>query len=171
MSRYLITGFPGTGKSAVAAMLRQRKLNALDADDLPNLAHWIDTTTGRLVKYSEKVPAKWREQHSWVWESTALRSLLASDESTLFLCGYSDNLADFYELFDKCFVLTADDATLGQRIISRNNNNAKLELDFVLKNHKAFEAEQLARGAIVIDSIPSIKLVVNNILRYVPNAH
>src|SRR6478672_4039839 len=120
-SKYLITSRSGAGKSTVCAELVRRGLPAFDGDDIPGLASWIDRITGQPVKmdYSQPVidPAKF----AWNWNGTTLANLL-KDRSQIFICGSADNSEDFFDNFDKVFVLTLDAETQRQRILARTSH-------------------------------------------------
>ena len=76
MAKFLITGDPGSGKSALAEALARRGYTAYDTDDLPDVTR-LEDTAGR--------PVDCAQNHRWTGRGTAgtgkrqaLRERLAS---------------------------------------------------------------------------------------------
>lgn len=116
----LIKGPPGTGKSHLARYFRKRGKNALDGDEIPGLARWVDRS-GRV----KEVPTdeEWSElKVKWIWDRQKLEELVAKGDE-LYLFGSADNVGDFLDLFDKAFYLRASRELLEKRLESRKGND------------------------------------------------
>jgi serine kinase of HPr protein (carbohydrate metabolism regulator) len=66
MSAVLITGWSGAGKSTIAAVLARRGLAALETDDDPLLARFVDPA-GTVVECPAAPDLAWLARHSWAW--------------------------------------------------------------------------------------------------------
>ena len=62
MARYLVTGYPGTGKSAVAHELQRRGRHAYDAEAIRGLMHAESNVTGERIALPSPVPTGWFQQ-------------------------------------------------------------------------------------------------------------
>jgi energy-coupling factor transporter ATP-binding protein EcfA2 len=76
MPAYLVTGNPGSGKSALARELAGRGVRAIDPDQDPELAHWEDAD-GRPVNGPPRPDEEWLRSHRWVWSRPRLEQVLA----------------------------------------------------------------------------------------------
>ncbi len=93
----LITGNPGSGKTAMAAELIRLGHDAIDADD--GIARWEDGPDGRR----------------WTWDRGRLEKAIELTPD-LFVCGIAINLRDMLDLFDQVFLLSIDAATQIERL-------------------------------------------------------
>jgi gluconate kinase len=76
MSAVQIAGCSGAGKSAVAAVLARRGLVAIDSDDDPFLARFVDPA-GAVVAEAPAAPdLAWLARHSWAWDPGRLDELI-----------------------------------------------------------------------------------------------
>jgi hypothetical protein len=102
MSRVLITGMSGTGKSAVIDELVTRGFRAIDADE----------------GWSESGP-----EGDWIWIETRIQRLLSDEPSDdLFLSGCASNQGKFYPQFSHIILLSAPVDLIMQRLADRTNN-------------------------------------------------
>ncbi len=112
---YLITGNPGSGRSALAAELSRRGLIALDADDLA----FGQGSGGVQVDKPADADDDWRLAHRWVWSRARISQAIAAAgdaASSMFICGLARNQAEMLDLFDKDFRLMVDEDTQIARV-------------------------------------------------------
>lgn len=165
--RVLITGTSGTGKSTIAAALRNRGHQAIETDYEHYIAYWEHVTTGQRVLMPEPIPTDWFATHHWKWDADTLGAVLERFEGTVFVCGDSRNKADAFELFDKMFVLRLDDAALIERLTRRTNNpygKAPEEREWAVADNAATVDQLVRAGATVIDAALPVDNLVDNIL-------
>jgi len=128
MKRYLIVGPSGSGKTSVGQELKRRGFRVIDTGR--EWAYLGDRKTGQphparpLPSYSPEL----FEQNAWLWDRRLVESSLQSSEHIIFCCGGADNEAEFFDLFDKVFVLNVDWDTLKSRLSARTNHHTSTEL-------------------------------------------
>lgn len=104
MSRVLLTGMSGTGKSTVLAELERLGYATVETDVAP----WSE--------WSE-------EEDGYVWNEALVAELLDRErETTLFVSGAVSNQGRFYDRFDAVVLLSAPADVLLERIDSRTTN-------------------------------------------------
>lgn len=111
MTRVLITGLSGTGKSAVVQELAARGYAAIDLDT-PQWSEWIDAPSSDML-----TPAPGKD---WVWREARVRALLSTGgEGMLFIGGCAENMRQFFPLIDLVILLSAPVATIRERLARR----------------------------------------------------
>jgi shikimate kinase len=113
MSRILVTGMSGTGKSSALAELGRRGFRVVDTDD----AGWRE--------YREYVHSS-DELHrgEWLWVEERMTGLLDSDDGrSLFVQGCVRNQSKFYDRFNAVVLLSAPADVILDRIARRTTNN------------------------------------------------
>lgn len=164
MPAYLITGYPATGKSSVADELARRGYAAYNTDDMPGLSHHahkdgtpVDLSKGHIEDKSEL---------EWVWNKTKLKELLHSADQ-VFICAITSTQHEFYDQFDKIFVLTIDEATLKHRLLTRTTNDFGKhpnELKMLVDGREGFQQQMLKERAIPIDATQPLSKVADDIV-------
>jgi hypothetical protein len=109
MSRVLVTGMSGTGKSSALAELGRGGYRVVDTDD-PGWCEWAETSEdGR---------------GEWLWAEERMTELLASEDGrTLFVQGCVRNQGKFYDRFDAVVLLSAPPEVILDRIARRTTND------------------------------------------------
>jgi gluconate kinase len=112
MSRILVTGISGTGKSSALAELGRRGYRVADTDD----PGWRE--------YREYVASS-DELHrgEWLWVEERMTTLLDSDDGrSLFVAGCSANQSTFYDKFNAVVLLSAPADVILDRVADRTTN-------------------------------------------------
>jgi len=163
----LITGFPGTGKSAITGELKRRGYYAYDIEHIPGMVYCRDRQTGRKITPPEPVPSGWYDTvGEQVWDVIKLEQLLSAAHD-VFICAFTHTIFDDFSLFDRCFLLTLDDMELEQRLLSRPGNTIgknPRELSDILLRRKEFEARLLEKGALELNARTEPKDLVTKVL-------
>lgn len=168
--KYLITSFPGCGKSTVANELKKLRYNAISTDEVPGASRFVDQITNEPVELPKNASPEWKLKHYWAWNPEKIKQLL-SPEGDLFICGLSNTQSEFYHLFDKIFVLTIDEPTMVNRLANRNTNDFgkhPKELLRLKKIRNQVQSDLLNSGkSIAIDSSQNLPSVIREILENV----
>jgi dephospho-CoA kinase len=107
MTRVLVTGMSGAGKSTALRLLGERGYQVVDTDT-DEWSHWVPSPDGTA---------------DWVWREAAMRELLARhDGGALFVAGCKTNQGKFYSMFEHVVLLSAPADILLARIAARTNN-------------------------------------------------
>jgi len=113
MSRILVTGMSGTGKSSALAELGRRGYRVVDTDE----PGWRE-----YRRHLEPLD----ELHlgEWHWVEERITALLDSDdERSLFVGGGASNQSKFYDRFDAVVLLTAPADVIFDRVARRTTND------------------------------------------------
>jgi dephospho-CoA kinase len=112
MTKILVTGMSGTGKSSALAELGRRGYRVVDTDD----PGWREYRT-----YAEPVDEPHRGEY--VWAEDRMNALLdAEDDRPLFVAGGVRNQAKFYDRFDAVVLLAAPADVILERVTRRSTN-------------------------------------------------
>jgi hypothetical protein len=134
MTRVLVTGMSGTGKSSALAELGRRGYRVVETDS-PGWSEWVE---------SPEEPGG----GEWLWVEDRMSELLdADDDRTLFVQGCVRNQGKFYDRFDAVVVLTAPAHVILDRIGDRDTNDwgkTPAERDLIL--HQLENVEPLLRA-------------------------
>jgi shikimate kinase len=113
VSRILITGMSGTGKTSAIEELSRRGMNAIDTDS-DEWCEWV---------LAPSLEPEGGNEPDWVWREEKVRRLLAEPRDTpLFLGGCKSNQGAFYDLIDYVVLLSAPLEVMLERIARRTNN-------------------------------------------------
>ncbi|MBI4034549.1 AAA family ATPase [Candidatus Saccharibacteria bacterium] len=160
----LITGAPGSGKTAVSEVLGQKGYIVHDADD--GFGQWVHKSTGK-VHYSR--PAANRGGYYWVWRINKVKNLLKeANENIVFFCGIASNQAELFEDFDKIVILNCDFKTIKHRLKNRQNNTfgkRTEDFDWIRRNHDSHMSQLQRGGAIGIDADQPLDKVVDEVIK------
>ena len=112
MSRILVTGMSGTGKSSALAELGRRGYRVVDTDD----PGWREYRA--YEGSSDEI-----HRGEWLWVEEKIAELLDSDDDhTLFVQGCVRNQTKFYDRFDAVVLLSAPVDVILDRIAHRTTN-------------------------------------------------
>ena len=117
MTRILITGMSGTGKSSVVGALSERGYAAVDADS-DQYSHWVAADT---LAPAAGTPVE--SGRDWVWREERIGELLARHQAgTLFVSGCAPNMGAFLGGFDHVVLLSAPAQLIVERLATRTTN-------------------------------------------------
>jgi hypothetical protein len=171
MPAFLVTGNPGSGKSALARELGRRGLHAIDPDDDPELAYSEDLA-GRRAAPPQHPDEEWLRSHRWVWSRSRLEEVLAGHSGPVFVCGIARNQDELLELFDRVFLLRIDGPTQEARLVAHDvlhpPGRSEAGRREIRAGRAVFEAQMLEHGAIVLDGTAPTTVVANELLALVP---
>jgi hypothetical protein len=169
MSAVQIAGCSGAGKSAVAAVLARRGLVAIDSDDDPFLARFVDQA-GAVVTEAPAAPElAWLARHHWAWDPARLDELIrAAAPATLYVCGGADNQDEVAGRFTQVFLLEIDEPTMLARLDERRDYHDWGHIgdtrEYLRRKRPALQDRLRASGAIPIDARQPLDQVVEAIL-------
>ncbi len=157
MSRILVTGMSGTGKSSALAELGRRGYRVVDTDD----PCWRE--------YREDVESS-DELHrgEWLWVEERMNELLDSDDGrSLFVQGCVRNQGTFYDRFNAVVLLSAPADVILDRIARRTTNDyGKTPVERAMILDDLAEVEPLLRAGCTheLDASRSLDDVVADLI-------
>jgi 2-phosphoglycerate kinase len=166
MAKFLITGYPGTGKSSVAHELQQRGHFAYDTESMRGYMNAENIATGQRVPLPSPVPAGWFDTNRYIWDINQVTQLLQQHDD-VYLCALADNQEQMYANFDKIFLLMLDETLMRHRLEQRTTTKYGKdlsELSDIMKMHRHFESSLLNAGAIAVNVDKALPDVVSEIL-------
>ena len=166
---FFITGMSGSGKTTVGRRLTELGEVALDSKIQPGLFHFSDKFGNQPIDYQPN-DAEWMAKFRWIMDKPMFDDLVSNNKNArrIFLCGGSDDIKQYWPLGQKVFMLEIDAKTMIQRLNSeeRDNNFGKdkhTQLKLVERIER-FQGNQIDDGAIAINAMRSIDVVVEDIL-------
>ena len=157
MSRVLLTGMPGGGKSTALVELGRRGYRVVDTDE----SGWC-----QYRPYAQPVDALHRGE--WHWVEDRMTTLLEShDGPALFIAGRVANQSTFYDRFDAIVLLTAPIGLLLDRVAARTTNQygkTALERAEILADLTEIEPQLRASCTHELDASRSVELVVGDLI-------
>jgi hypothetical protein len=167
MPAFLVTGNPGSGKSALARELARRGLLAIDPDHDPELSYWEDAA-GHQVRPPHRPDEACLGSHSWVWSRRRLEDMVAGQDRAVFICGIARNQDDLLDLFDRVFLLHIDEPTQEARLASYDAlhppGRSEAGRREIREGRATFQAQMLRRGAIAIDATAPTAVIADELL-------
>lgn len=167
--KVLITGFPGTGKTSIAAELKKRGHSAYDPEKMYAYMHLENRSSGKHLVMPENAERGWYDTTgAFNWDIQKVSHLLEVN-ADIFICSLANNMNLLADQFDLTFVLCPDDFTLEQRLHKRNTglSTSYNQLQDILTLHKQFEDSLVGKGAIKVDVKADIPVIVDRILNAV----
>jgi len=162
MTRVLVTGMSGTGKSTVIGGLAARGYRAVDADS---------AELSELVSVPDDALTGLGRGRDWVWREDRIEALLtAAGADPLFVGGCSPNQGRFYPRFDHIVLLTAPATVIASRLATRTTNAFGKEPDELARTLQLQQTiEPLLRktAGLEVDTRAPLEQVIGRILRHV----
>ncbi len=164
MSRILVTGMSGTGKSSALAELGRRGYRVVDTDD----PGWRE--------YREDVePSDELHRGEWLWVEERMTELLDSDDGrSLFVQGCVRNQGTFYDRFNAVVLLSAPADVILDRIARRTTNTyGKTSAERAMILDDLAEVEPLLRASCTheLDASRALDDVVADLIAIASVAH
>lgn len=150
MSKVLVTGMSGTGKSSALRLLAARGHRTVDTDT-DAWSHWVTLPDG---------------SPDWIWREDVMRDLLLSHAGSLFVAGCKTNQGRFYDEFDHVALLSAPIDLLLTRIAARTDNpygKTSADREMILRHVDEVEPRLRASATIEIDASVPLVHVVNQL--------
>ena len=151
MSKVLITGMSGTGKSTALRILDSRGHRTVDTD-YGRWSHEVTLSDG---------------SSDWVWREEAMTDLLTGhEEGGLFVAGCKSNQGKFYQQFDHVVLMSVPAEMLLARVMARTNNpygKRPEERAAILENLRVVEPLLRATATMEIDTSAPIEQVVRQL--------
>ncbi len=148
MSKILVTGMSGTGKSSALRMLGARGHRVVDTDT-DAWSRWVTLPDGSA---------------DWIWREESIAGLLAGHaDSHLFVAGCKTNQGRFYPRFDQVVLLTAPAGVMLDRIAARDTNpygKDPRERALIMEHLAEVEPRLRATATAVIDASAPLAAVV-----------
>lgn len=170
MPAFLVTGNPGSGKSALAGELARRGVLAIDPDDDPELSHWQDAA-GNRVRGPQRPDEQWLRSHRWVWNRSQLEQVLAGHARAVFVCGIAGNQDELLDLFDRVFLLHIDGRTQEARLAAHDvlspPGRSQAVRQQIRDGRAVFQERMLRHGAIAVDGTAPSAVVADELLTLV----
>lgn len=163
---FFVSGPAGSGKTTLAATLREMGYNAIDEMSLGHFAG----EQGQPIPSGDIHPEDeaWSQVHRWSLDEKRLRQILAEHLGDhLFVCGSSRNQYNFFPLFDKILFLDVNDRTLLERLGNeRDHNYGKhpFQRRKVIDDLDHFRKVMKEHGATFIDAEQAPKAVAQTVL-------
>jgi AAA domain len=171
MTAVLITGCSGGGKSTIAAVLARRGVAAIDADDDPLLARFVDAAANVVEEEPSAPDLAWLSRHSWAWDPGRLDELIrAAAPATLYVCGGAANELELADRFTHVFLLEIDEPTMLARLDARRDYHDWGHIgdtrEYLRRFLPGYQARLRAFGAIPIEARQPLDQVVDAILSH-----
>jgi hypothetical protein len=151
MSKVLVTGMSGTGKSTALDALRRRGHRAVDTDT-DQWSQWVTMPDGSA---------------DWVWREDAVTALLAGHRrGQLFVAGCKTNQGRLYPQFDHIALLSAPADVILARVAQRPGNpygKTPAQQEEVLRYLGAVEPRLRASATVEIDATAPVAEVVRQL--------
>ncbi len=165
----LVTGVPGSGKTAMCEELKKLGYKAYNIEDMDGFFKMVNKKTKRLSKNYDNYNLESVKQHDWICDKKRLQQLIKKNsEGIVFYCGTASNIGDLLHLFNKVFLLRVNEKILRKRLSTRTSNDFGRTSEvqkWVLSWKKWWENHIQKKGAIVINANRNLKEVAKDVVK------
>jgi adenylate kinase family enzyme len=137
--KVLVFGPSGAGKTYLSKELRRFGMNSVDADMIEGLSSWFNRD-GKKVKYPEDADAQFLDNHSFLWDKEYLKAYI-NKQHNIYIFGYSGNIFEVVDLFDKAFYLDVPVEVQEKRLQHESRENPMGNTEYQRKNAIAWGHE------------------------------
>lgn len=164
MTKVLITGRQGSGKTSLIHTLSDLGYTAFNTDDIQGCTYLQHKTTGQTIDWPDG-PVDWAS-YAWNWQRPVITKLL-TQSTNVFVGAIVSNQQDFYADFDKIIVLTVSAETLRDRLSRHEHASHHLpgEIDRIVSNHEAKQNSLLTTVTVPLDANRPLAEIAQDILR------
>lgn len=164
MGKYLITGRQGSGKTTLIKMLQAQGYTAYNTDDISESTKLQDKKTGEVIEWPEG-PVDW-SKYAWNWQPKVIQNLLSSADD-VFIGAIVANQTDFYEQFDRVFVLTVNEQNIRKRLNAHEHKSHHLpgEIDRIVAAHERGQQKLLKLNAEEMDANRAAEEILEDIFQ------
>jgi len=123
--KILLTGMSGAGKTTTLAELQKHGYLVVDLD-ATGLCEWKNIETGEKTEYGPNgKDYAWLTKHGWYCDIEKFKLFLSCirEDKIVFIAGMTENLKEFSKIFDKIFIIGAENKVIEKRLIERTNNH------------------------------------------------
>ena len=137
--------------------------------DQDSISSWKNNETREDAHFEYGIGKEFLDAHGWYVDVERLKELLDKAPDIAFVCGVTENQDDYFNLFDKVFLLQCPKDTFTKRIDNRGKKFGKhpSEKEHLLGWHEGFEQNLIDKGVTVINSEKPIDVVVDEILNHI----
>jgi dephospho-CoA kinase len=169
--KFFITGVQGSGKTTVGRVLRRQGYKVFDIDHTAGLGKLRQLASGKLYDFVDIAAKSPNGLVDWskYWfelQGDRLKEILASGR-TVFVTGSTSNCVDYYNLFDKVFVMVVDPETVRTRLINHEHasHHLPIEIDRIVETLNNKQQILLGSGnnTVAIDARASLEEIVRAI--------
>jgi len=166
MGKYLITGVQGSGKTTVIETLKNFGYTAYNTDSVHGSTKLQNIETGDTIDWP-KGSVDWGK-YAWNWQLEKLIKLLKSDD-TVFIGAVVSNQEEYYDIFDKVFVIIVSPETLRKRLSRHEHKSHHLPgvIERMISNLENRQDEYIKSGLIPVSGegtpVETANLILKNI--------
>jgi len=163
-----VTGVAGCGKSALSAELQSRGVNSFDIEKVPGLFSMTHKETSKVADHYVGSDLNEMRQYNWLCDIDVLKKLIKMNKSAdAYYCGIGSNIEEMVVLFDKTFLLVADNEETKKRLTNRTSNRFARTLEtqlWVLTWKQDLEDKIMSLGAQVINANQPLAEVADEVI-------
>lgn len=164
----LITGVAWSGKSAVSDEIKRLGYASYGIEEWYGLFAMVHKKTWKISDNFDNSDQESVKQHSWLCDKNKLQKLINDNKQKIgFYCWIASNIDELLPLFDKIFLLKANEKTLGERLTNRTSNDFGRTPEvqkWVFSWKEEWENDMCKKGAIVVDANADLEKVVADII-------
>jgi broad-specificity NMP kinase len=168
MKSVFVSGLSGVGESTLSFLIQDRGYAAYDIEEMGWFSMFNVETGEELLEW-DNADIELVKKMSWVCDAESLAAHIRQQQGDVaYYCGASSNVAEIGPLFDQIVLLTADEATIRQRLSTRTNNDfgrVREAQDLVLDGKETYERHLTGMGAVVVNANAQPDHVADEVIR------